>query len=161
MQSNEARIAVLVAALGAAVVLFVVLSGDDDEGSSTATTTPEATKANQPDNGQGGPGASGKQQGQAKQSRGEELPRITIKGGKPVGGIAKLSAVSGDQVRFVVVSDTEGEVHVHGYEIFEDVAPGKPTEVSFPAEIEGAFEIELHSHTAGEFEIGELEVNPD
>jgi hypothetical protein len=34
-------------------------------------------------------------------------------------------------------------VHVHGYDLFRDVAPGRPARFSFPARVDGVFEIEL------------------
>jgi hypothetical protein len=32
---------------------------------------------------------------------------------------------------------------VHGYDIFKDVAPGKPVKFSFKGDIDGQFEVEL------------------
>ena len=40
-------------------------------------------------------------------------------------------------------SDVADEVHVHGYDLFADVAPGQPTRISFRADIVGRFDIEL------------------
>jgi non-ribosomal peptide synthetase component F len=53
--------------------------------------------------------------------------------------------------------DTTEEVHVHGYDVFADLAPGEPARLSFDASIEGVFEIELeHAHV----QIAELTVEP-
>jgi hypothetical protein len=157
MQSNRARIAVLVVAAAAAVALFVVLSGDDEEPSTATTAASGETTETQP----GGQGPRQAEEREKPRPEPEpEIPTITVRGAEPEGGVANLSAESGGEVRFRVVSDTEGEVHVHGYEIYKDVVPGKPAGISFPADIEGAFEIELHSHEAGEFPIAELEVTP-
>jgi hypothetical protein len=158
MQSNRARIVVLVVAAAAAVALFVVLSGDDDDETPTTTAASEETAVEEPD---GQPSRPDRDREEPKPEPEPEVPTITIEGGEPKGGVAKLSAESGGEVRFRVVSDTEGEVHVHGYEIYKDVVPGKEAGISFPADIEGAFEIELHSHEVGEFQIAELEVTPN
>jgi hypothetical protein len=56
-----------------------------------------------------------------------------------------------------VVSPVAEEVHIHGYDIAKDLEPNKEITVSFPATIEGIFEIE-YEH-AGE-QIGELRVEP-
>jgi hypothetical protein len=63
-------------------------------------------------------------------------------------------------VRFRVTSDEPGEVHVHGYEITEPIRPGKPLRLSFPSDIQGAYEIELHGEASGEFQLADLAVSP-
>jgi len=82
---------------------------------------------------------------------------IRVKGGAPVGGIKELSAKKGDTVRFEVVADVSEEVHTHGYDILENVAPGKPAVFDFPAKLEGVFEIELEQSAT---QIGKLTVSP-
>jgi hypothetical protein len=54
-----------------------------------------------------------------------------------------LRVSQGERVRFRVRHDTPEHVHVHGYDIFEDLEPGKTATVSFVADITGIFEIEL------------------
>ena len=73
------------------------------------------------------------------------------------GKVAKLRFKQGDTVRFRVRSDTDEEIHVHGYAREESVPAGETVTVSFPAEITGIFEIELEH--SGE-QIGDLRVNP-
>jgi hypothetical protein len=137
MRSNTTRIAVAVGAIAAIVVLFVVLSGGDDSNDSATTTTTSAP-ADKP----------------AERSS----PKvIEIRGGKPVGGIQKLTYTKGDQVRFRVDSDIADEIHVHGYDFHKDVKAGGSVSFSFPAKIEGVFVIELEAK--GE-EIAELRVQP-
>src|SRR3954451_14171064 len=70
---------------------------------------------------------------------------LTIKGvdEKPVGGIAKLKVKKGDQIHFIVESDSKQEVHLHGYDVAKDVDPGEPAEFDLKATIEGVFEAEL------------------
>ncbi len=140
MQSTTARIGLLAALVAVAVVLFIVLSGDDDNDSETTTTTAQTTTE-----------ANGQPAGP---------PVITVRNGKPVGGVQDLSFNKGDQVRFEVRLDQPAEeVHVHGYDI-EEPAATSPVRFSFPADIDGVFEIELHTEGGGEFEIAELTVNP-
>ena len=59
--------------------------------------------------------------------------------------------------RCAVRSDSAEELHVHGYEVEKELKPGKTTIVSFPAELEGIFEVELHG---SDELIAELQVNP-
>ena len=142
MQSTTARIGVLVAVVAAAVVLFIALNGDDDNGGETTTTTTTTagttTEVSQP----AGP------------------PVITVRNGMPVGGVQDLTFDKGDRVEFEVRLDQPAEeVHVHGYEITEPAATS-PISVSFPADIDGVFEVEVHSHEFGDTEIATLTVNP-
>jgi hypothetical protein len=141
MQSHASRAAIGVALVAVAVVLFIVLSGsDDDDGSAerapeVATATTEAPAPAPPP------------------------PTIRVRDGAPVGGVQELAADSGERVRFRVVSDTAGEVHVHGYDTEKPIEAGGSVSFDFPAELEGGYEIELH-HGGGESQIAELRVQP-
>jgi hypothetical protein len=134
-----------VAALAAVVVLFIVFAGGDDEGDNqTSTTTSQAqTKP-----------SSGTTSGEPEVAADQQ---ITVRDGKPVGGVKKLSYKSGDRIRFVVTSDVADEVHVHGYDIAKDVEAGGSVRFSFPAKLEGVFEVELESRKE---QIAELRVSP-
>jgi hypothetical protein len=80
--------------------------------------------------------------------------------GNPVGGEKTLTYNKGDQVQFRVnLAKPEEAVHVHGYEI-EKPAEQSPVSFSFPARLDGVFEIEVHrlDHTEGP--IATLHVNP-
>ncbi|HZA90601.1 MAG TPA: hypothetical protein VE401_10235 [Solirubrobacterales bacterium] len=142
MQSRTISAVVVVALIAVAVVLFVVLR-DDDGDPDGATTTPAATTTTQ--------------QQERKPEPKPQVTTIVVKGGEPVGGVQELSYTRGDEVRFDVEADVAEEVHVHGYDVIEEVAPGKVASFDFPADIEGGFEIELEgSHT----QIAELTVEP-
>lgn len=141
MQSTTARIGLLAALVAVAVILFIVLSEDGDNGGETTTTTAQTTTE------AGGQPAGG-------------LPVITVRDGKPVGGVQDLTFSKGDQAQFEVRLDQPAEeVHVHGYDI-EEPAATSPVRFDFPADIDGVFEVELHTEDGGEFEIAELTVNP-
>jgi len=63
----------------------------------------------------------------------------------------------GDQVTLRFTSDAPVEVHLHGYDLEEEVEPGEETELSFEAELSGQFEIENHETEAA---LGALLVEP-
>ena len=65
-------------------------------------------------------------------------------GGRPEGGPLRVAGHRGDTLRFAVVSDEADELHVHGYDLGADLAPGTPATVEFDATIPGVFEVELH-----------------
>lgn len=86
----------------------------------------------------------------------QEGSEIVIEGGEVVGGVETIGVDLGSMVHIVVVSDVAEHVHVHGYDLFFDVAPETPAEITFIADVPGVFEVELEgSHTL----IAELEVS--
>lgn len=85
------------------------------------------------------------------------VPTIEIQEGEPIGGVQQLEYSAGEEIRFRVESDVADEVHVHGYDISKDVPAGGDVSFSFPAEIEGIFEVELEQRAV---QIAELQVNP-
>jgi hypothetical protein len=139
MRSNSARIAIAVGAVAVIVVLFVVLSGgnDNNDNKASTTTTTQNTQA------------AGKPK--------PEVPVIEVRGAKPVGGVQKLTFTKGDRVRFRVQSDVADEIHVHGYDLMKDVPAGGAVTFSFPASIEGVFEVELEGRKE---QIAQLSVKP-
>jgi hypothetical protein len=127
-----------VAALAVALGAFVLLkSGGDDNGDKSSTSTPTATT-----NAPAQPAAQ----------------RITVRGGQPVGGVHKITVTKGDTLRLIVSSpDTSQEIHVHGYDLKRDMAPGQPASFKFKTSIEGVFEIELEDTAT---KIASLQVRP-
>ena len=136
------------AAIAAAVVLFVLASGDDDSSDNTGTTQTQPSTGATVTTGQG--------QANPEPEK-PATPRIVVVGGKPRGGVERLSYKSGDRIQFTVTSDVADEVHVHGYDTSKDVPAGGTVRFSFPARIEGVFEVELEGHHE---QIAELRVSP-
>jgi FtsP/CotA-like multicopper oxidase with cupredoxin domain len=59
----------------------------------------------------------------------------------------------GEKVRIQVEADRNEEVHLHGYDLSSDVAPGKPAIIDFTADAPGVFEIELEQARLKLFEL--------
>jgi hypothetical protein len=140
MQSRRtpALLAVLVLAVGAA--LFVALSddGDDEAGTTPVTTAADATQTGN---------SNGEKPEKEPTQRPEkpEVPVIEIAGGEPAGGLQELEFATGERLRFVVRSDANSHVHLHGYDVFKDVPAGGKVEFDVPADIEGVFEVEIET----------------
>jgi hypothetical protein len=137
---------VLIAAVAAVVVLFVALSAGDDDNSSTTTTTQTQVTTR----------TTERTPTQPKPAQ-PAIERIVVVGGKPRGGVQRLSFKSGERVQFRVTSDVADEVHVHGYDISKDLPSSGSVRFSFPARLEGVFEIELEARHQ---QIAELRVTP-
>jgi hypothetical protein len=149
MESRKAGAAIAALGLIVAVVLFVVLRDGDDGGEPTvAETTTEATTT---ENGGGG-GAK-----EPERPPKPEIATIVVKGGQPVGGVQDLAFEKGEAIRFVVESDVDEEVHMHGYDVSKEVAAGESVEFDVPATIEGVFEVELEESVVP---VAEITVNP-
>jgi hypothetical protein len=148
MQSGKARAAIGAGTIALIVVLFIVLSGgDDDTGPSTTAARTTQTAAT-------GPTTTTRTTTRPARPK----PKvITVRGGKPVGGVQRLEYERGDRIRFVVRSDVADEVHAHGYDVSKDVAAGGRVSFSFTADLEGVFEVELESLKE---QIAEIRVSP-
>jgi hypothetical protein len=155
--SSRARIGIVVGAVIVLVVAFVVASGsgDDDSNDKTTAATTPAPAATQP---AGTPDTtSTPTTATVTPPPAPSTPVITVRDGKPVGGIQKLQYEKGDTIRFTVESDTADEIHFHGYDIGKDVKAGGSVTFTTPATIEGRFIVELEGSGT---QIAEVEVDP-
>jgi hypothetical protein len=130
------------ALIAAAMAAGFAACGGDEETTTQGTTTTTAKTA--PESG-------------ATARQGPEPTTIVVRNGKPVGGPRELEYDAGERVYLTVRSDVADEVHVHGYDLSKEVPAGGSVTLSFTADIEGIFEIELEER--GE-QIAELQVNP-
>ena len=136
-----------------AVGLFIVLSGDDSDDAPSTTTT--STQAQEPADG-GQPTDEPKEPKPNPEPK-PEVPVIEVKDGKPVGGVLELSVDKGEDIRFIVASDAAYEVHMHGYDVAQEVEAGGEVKFDVPATIDGVFEVELEEIVEP---IAEISVNP-
>jgi FtsP/CotA-like multicopper oxidase with cupredoxin domain len=135
--SRNQRIGLVVAALVVAVVAFVIAQPGDDEDSSPPPTTQAQGQDQDQDQ-------DGSDEAQPEAPARSPVTRIAVKGGLLVGEPPTIRAAKGDTVRIVVRSDVPDEIHLHGYDIEKEAAPGKPARFKFKADAEGAFELESH-----------------
>jgi FtsP/CotA-like multicopper oxidase with cupredoxin domain len=156
--SSGARLGLVVGALAVLVAAFLIArGGGDDNGSGDSGTQATTTQSRTSTDSQTTTDDSGsKTQTQAQPP---EVPvrTIRVKGGQAVGGVDTITYHDGDQVRLRVTSDADDEVHLHGYDIEKPVTPSAPAVFSFKADIEGRFDIELHSTDT---QIALLQVEP-
>ena len=69
--------------------------------------------------------------------------RIVVRGGLPVGGPRRVTVARGRRVILNVTSDVSDHVHLHGYDLMQDVGPGQPARIAFRATRPGTVEAEL------------------
>jgi plastocyanin len=69
---------------------------------------------------------------------------VSVKDKKVAPKTHREKVAKGSQVRLVVTSDVDDEVHVHGYDIEKELSAGQPTTLEFTADQTGLFEVETH-----------------
>lgn len=147
----DRRILLALGTVAAAVVLFVVLRPDDadDTASMPATATTPTTTSSTP----------ATETTPTTTASEPEATRIVVevRDGRPVGGVRRAEVERGERVVLVVRSDVADHVHVHGVDIFQDVAPGAPARLQFRPRAPGVLEIELEDR---HLLVAQLEVRP-
>ena len=158
MRSRKLGAAVAVVGVAVAVILFVVLSGGDDDSDSAPSAGSETTSAAGAGGGSQQEGSQGEQAGGSSGGgASSQVPTIVVRGAQPVGGVQDLTFSKGEDIRFTVRSDVADEVHLHGYDVMEDVPAGGSVEFDVPATIEGVFEVELEQRVVP---LAEITVEP-
>jgi heme/copper-type cytochrome/quinol oxidase subunit 2 len=156
--SRLQRIALAAAAVAVLVALFFVFRpGDDDETAGETTTTTAGTTSATTTTGTTETTTTTTATTTAPARSKALVIRIKVEDGQVAGGIQRATIPKGRIVRLVVRADVSDEVHLHGYDVMRDVAPGKPARLRFRATIPGRFEVELESR---KLLIAELEVSP-
>jgi hypothetical protein len=134
---RDKRLLIGLGVIVALVALFLVFRPGDDDEEGTGTTTSAATAPPTVE-----PTTTETEAATTAAPEATQLV-VTIRGDEPVDGIVRAEAHKGDPVVVIVRSDVADEVHVHGYDLMAEVAPGKPVRIEFTADLTGRFEIEL------------------
>lgn len=79
----------------------------------------------------------------------------TWKDGKVSPPIRRVKIAQGSDVRLLVTSDVDEELHVHGYDIRQDLPAGQQATLDFIADETGVFEVETEKNG---LELVQLEV---
>lgn len=149
------RLALAGGAVVLAVVLFVVLRPDDDEEAEPTpaaqtttgdTTTGETTTEETETETETDDTTTEEAPTTTTEAEDSDEPQrivIVIRDGQPVGGVKRPEIDEGTRVVLVVRSDVSDHMHLHGYDLLADVAPGQPGRIRFRADLVGRFDLEL------------------
>ena len=156
MQSKKTGALIALAGLAVAGALFFVLNDGDESGGDPVALLTTTQTDGAPDDKSVKDGSASKP---PKPTKPPEPTVLTVKfrNGAPIGGVAELSFTAGDTIRFAVASDVADEVHVHGYDVSKPVPAGGKVRLSFPATIEGRYEVELENLGVP---VAEIDVRP-
>ncbi len=158
MHPRFRRFALVAATLGLLLSLFIALRPDgDDEAAGTTTTATTTTTTTTTE----APPATTTTAPPATTTPPPEpafdTVRITVVGGQPKGGVQRATIEQGRDVVLVVRADVSDHIHLHGYDLMADVAPGAPARLRFTADVPGRFEVELEDRG---IQIADLQVRP-
>ncbi len=137
--STKSRIVFAAIATILVMTAFVLASPDESSEQADEPSTPaaESTPAERP---------TAREPTATAESAPPPPPmEIVLRNGEAVDGVQKIEVGTGDRLTFVVSSDAADEIHLHGYDVTKDVAPGKPARFSVKADLEGVFEVESHT----------------
>jgi FtsP/CotA-like multicopper oxidase with cupredoxin domain len=127
--------------------LLAGCGGDDDQGAAAttvATTAATSTSA----------GASTSSEATTTTAGfAGVLIEATVTGDKVETASRRVRIDRGQKVRIRVQADRAEEVHLHGYDLSADVAPGRPAVIDFTADAPGVFEVELEQAKLKLFEL--------
>lgn len=162
MDESWKRFAAIAVAVVAIIIAFTVFQPADDEASESgdeAAQTSEPAEEEEESSDGDAVGGSEPLLGGTRNEPGAEPEPVALEfaGGEVVGGVETIEVTSGEEIALTVSSDVQEELHVHGVDLSEDLPPGEEVEVTFTAEAEGVFEIELHDSGT---QIANLEVSP-
>jgi hypothetical protein len=124
-----------------AVILFIALRPDDSEpaaATSEPTTTTEETTTEETTTEE-----TTEETTTTEPANQPQRVSVRYANGEVVGGIVRADIEEDSEVVLVVRADVEDEVHLHGYDIAADVAPGQAARITFRADMVGEFEVEL------------------
>jgi hypothetical protein len=79
----------------------------------------------------------------------QRVIEIHIVARKPEGGVRTIQATRGETIVLKIRSDEKLSVHVHGYDVHQEVAPGSVANLSFVARWMGRFPVAAHLTDAG------------
>ena len=150
MNPDFRKVALIAASLGLIASVFFALRPDDGEEAvtTTAQTTAETTE----------PATTETETQPATTAPADDT--VTIRIAVPRDAAPKprrFTVRRGRRVELIVRSEVADHVHLHGYDLLADVAPGRVGRITFTADVPGRFEIEIEDRG---LRIGELEVRP-
>ncbi len=128
--SNRTRLGLVVAAALVAVVAFVVISPGEESEQADDPATTQAQEQTTTET-ESTPTAT------AESAPPPPPEEIVLRGGAPEGGVQRIVVDKGSTVRMVVASDAQDEIHVHGYDLYRDTAPGQARAVPLQGQHRG------------------------
>ncbi|HEU4899413.1 MAG TPA: hypothetical protein VFX88_17895 [Actinomycetota bacterium] len=128
-------------------LLLAGCGGDDggEQAASPTVTTVAATSTTEPSSTSGAPTTTAGFAGTVIEAK--------VTGSTVETASRRVRIDLGEKVRIRVEADRNEEVHLHGYDLSREVAPGRPAVLDFTADAPGVFEVELEQARLKLFEL--------
>ena len=134
---SSVRWLLIVGSVIVVVVLFVLLRPDASENGAPTPSTPTASPS-----GTDTPSTSDSPSPTPSPTPQRTVIEVSFRNGA-VQGPTRFTVTQGERVRIQVRADVSDHVHLHGYDLMADVAPGAPARIDFVANAAGVYECEL------------------
>jgi len=122
--------------------LLVVLPGCAADDGSSGPATPSGSASS---SGSASPSASSGSASSSAEETDEAVEiTVSVRDGKVSPKPRRVEVEKDSQVRLLVTSDVDDEIHVHGFEIEAALEAGRTATVEFVADQDGVFEVETH-----------------
>jgi hypothetical protein len=158
MENRKIPALIALAGIVIAVVVFLFVA-DDDTADQESEKTQQAETQTVPEDPADGEDKPGKEPKEPQEPPEPQVPQLEIRDGAPVEGPLELEVTVGEELRIDIMTDAPDELHLHTYDVYLDIVPGKTNELLVEnADIEGV--IELESHSTGAL-LAEISVVPD
>lgn len=145
MESRKIPALIALAGVVIAIVVFFAVGDSDTADEATETTQQPKTPATPKDSGYGKDEKPNEPK-EPEEPVEPEVPQLEIRDGAPVGGPLEFEVTEGDELRVEITTDAADELHLHSYEVYLDIVPGKTNVLVVEnADIGGVIELESHS----------------
>ena len=144
MENRKIPALIALAGVVTAIIVFFFVANDDtadQESETTQTAETSATTSKDTGDDEKEPDSD-----KPEKPAEPEIPQLEIQDGAPVGGVLEVEVTAGDELRIDITTDAPDELHLHTYDVYLDIVPGKTNALVVQnADIEGIFELESHS----------------
>jgi hypothetical protein len=145
MENRKVPALIALAGIVIAVVVFLFVA-DDDTADQESETTQQAEAQTGPEETDDGNNQPEREPEEPEEPAEPQVPQLEIRDGAPVGGPLEVEVTVGEELRIDITTDAPDELHLHTYDVYLDVVPGKTNELVVEnADIEGVIELESHS----------------
>lgn len=117
------------------LTLSACASGGDSQSATTPATPSTSGAASSPS---GSPSPTEEERDQVVEVR------VSVADGKVKPATRRVEVERDSQVRLLITSDVDDDVHVHGYDIEATLEAGRTTTLELVADQQGVFEVETH-----------------
>ncbi len=130
------RVSRFAAAIFISVLALTACASEDPEGASASGSSAS----------QSGEQSTGAATSPTSEDTAEDAVEVSVsvQDGEVDPPTQRVEVEQGQQMRLIVTSDVDDQIHVHGFDVEAELQAGQPATVEFVADQTGLFEVETH-----------------